>query len=514
MKRQLLGKLTALILLPLALFGGVQESVDKSALYRGDSVTYTISVSGRDVEFPTITEIDGNPILSTSGSQNISVVNGDFQKTVSKSFIFTPKESLEIPSYKVLVNGGVEMTKPIAVKIVEPSQDKSAPVVLDIRLSSEKVHVGEMVRFDLVFKQKPNVPIYKLDIEEPQFEDFWIKKMAGVKEGIEGEYTTKIYSYILFAQKSGKLSIPSVTANVGQLAQQQRRRGMDPFFNNAFGQQLRYTKVFSNELILDVEALPNRLELYGDFNIKAEVDKTTVTANKPLNLTVSVEGIGNIDDVKKFSLDIKGAVVYANEPVIKARVEGEDYLGSFEQKIVIIADGSYTIPPLELRYFDKASQKELVKQSAPIEITVTGGIAKVSTVQNTSGNTLEVSETIKERPALTESAVMTQNSWLELLYSALTGFGIGGLFVWLMMRSRSENIPKKSVARPIEQQIKKAKSDKALFELLLPYKKESALIDSALVQLEENLYRGAKHSIDKKALIKYFSGEVKEVELL
>jgi len=230
MKRQLLGRLTALLLLPLFLFADVKESVDKNALYRGDSVTYTIAVSGKDVEFPTITEIGGNPILSTSGSQNISIVNGDFQKTVSKSYIFTPKDSLEIPSYKVLVNGGVEMTKPITVKIVEPSQDKSAPIGLDIRLSKENVRVGEMVRFDLVFKQKPNVPIYKLDIEEPQFEDFWVKKIAGDTAGVEGEYTTKTYSYLLFAQRSGKLSIPSVTANIGQLAQA-NRRSIDPFFD-------------------------------------------------------------------------------------------------------------------------------------------------------------------------------------------------------------------------------------------------------------------------------------------
>ncbi|MGB5964036.1 MAG: BatD family protein [Sulfurimonadaceae bacterium] len=513
MKRQLLGKLTALMFLPLFLFADVKESVDKNALYMGDSVTYTITVVGKDVEFPTITEIDGNPILSTSGSQNISIINGDFQKTVSKSYIFTPKDSLEIPSYKVLLNGGVEMTKPIGIKIVEPSQDKSAPVVLDIRLSKQNAHVGELVRFDLVFKQKPNVPVYKLDIEEPQFEDFWVKKMAGSKEGVEGEYTTKTYSYLLFAQRSGELSIPSVTANVGQLAQQQRR-GMDPFFNSAFGQQLRYTKVFSNELILNVEALPNGLELYGDFNIDVEADRTAVAANKPLNITISIEGIGNIDDVKKYTLDIEGAVIYANEPVIKARVEGEDYLGSFEQKIVIIADGSYTIPPLQLRYFDRESQKEVIKESQPIEITVTGGVAKVSTVQSSPESKIELSQEIKAKPELTEKAVATTSDWRKLLYAVFVGFGIGGLFVWLMMRSRSENAPKKSVATPIETQIKKAKNDKALFELLLPYKKESDVVETALVQLEENLYRGANNSVDKKVLIKYFSEEEQEIELI
>ncbi len=510
MKRQLLGKLIILLLLPLALFGDVKESVDKNALYRGDSVTYTIAVSGKDVEFPTIIEIGGNPILSTSGSQNISVINGDFQKTVSKSYVFTPKESLEIPSYKVLVNGGVEMTRAVGIKIVEPSQDKSAPVVLDIHLSKEKVKVGEVVRFDLIFKKKPNIPVYKLDIDEPVFEDFWVKKLDGVQEGVDGEYTTRIHSYLLFAQRSGTLKIPSVTANVGQLSQQRRGRS-DPFFNSAFGQQVRYSKVFSNNVSVLVEALPNNLELYGDFNINTKVDKTVVAANKPLNLTVSVDGIGNIDDVKKYSLDIEGAVIYANEPEIKSRVDGDEYVGRFEQKIVIIADGSYTIPPLELRYFDRVSQKEVIKRSEAISITVTGGIAKVSTVQSASNNNLEVSQEIREPVSGKEAG--SAYDWVQLLYAALTGFVIGGLFIWLMMRSRLESAPKKSVVIPMEIQIKKAKDDKALFELLLPYKKESPVIDAALVQLEENLYRGADNSVEKKVLMKYFCRGEKEVEL-
>ena len=512
MKRQLLGSLLALILLPIALLGNTKGSVDKNALYRGDSVTYTISVSGRDVEFPSITEIGGYPILSTSGAQNISVINGDFQKTVSKSYIFTPKASIEIPSYKVLVNGGVEMTRTISIKIVEPSHDSSAPVVLDINLSKVNVHVGEVVRFDLTFKKKPTIPVYKLEIEDPKFEDFWVQKLKGVKEGVDGEYTTQTYSYLLFAQKSGVLKIPSVTANIGQLSQQ-KRRGVDPFFNSAFGQSVKYTKVFSNALSLEVEALPNGLELYGDFDIKVDVDTKSVRANKPLNLTIKVEGLGNIDDVRKFELDLPDAVIYANEPLIKSHVVGDKYLGYFEQKIVIIAESSYTIPPLKLRYFDEETQKEVIKESKAIDISVTGGVVKAPTVASASQGKLEVSQEIGAKSSLEGNSGLKQD-WLLILTAALVGFGLGGLFVWLMMRSRSENVPKKSVVTPIETQIKKAKSDKALFELLLPYKKESPAVDTALIQLEENLYRGANNSVDKKGLIHYFNREENEIELV
>ena len=511
MTRLPLGKIAALLLLPIFLFAGVDVNVDKNALYAGDEVTYTITVSGKDVEFPDITSIDGSPILGTNSSQNISIINGSYQKTVSRSYTFRPKRSLEIPSYKVLVNGGVEMTKPVKVKIVQPSQDKSAPVVLDMRLSKEKAHVGEAVRFDLVFKKKPGAEVDKLEIAEPVFEGFWVKKIDGVQQGVENGYATQTYSYLLFPQKSGTLQIPAVLAKVGRYVQ--ARRGLDPFFDNAFGRNLRVSQVVSNEASLEVDALPNGLELYGDFDIKTAVDKTTAAANKPVNLTVSIDGVGNIDDIKKFSLDIDGAVIYANEPEIKGRVAGDDYLGSFEQKIVIIADRNYTIPSMTLRYFDRESRKEVVKKSAAIAVKVTGGTAKAAAPQSGTAPKIEVAEAIKERPA-PEQAAVQEMSWRELLYAGAVGFGAGALFAWLLVRSRSESMSKKRAESPVAHRVKTAKDDRALFELLLPFRKESATVDTALAQLEENLYRGGKNSVDKKALIAYFNGEEKEVELV
>jgi len=33
------------------------------------------------------------------------------------------------------------------------------------------------------------------------------------------------------------------------------------------------------------------------------------------------------------------------------------YRGEFTQKIAIISDGNFTIPPLELKYFDRANRE-------------------------------------------------------------------------------------------------------------------------------------------------------------
>ncbi len=509
MKRLQLGKILLLLMLPLLAWGGVSATVDKNALYRGDNVTLTIAATGDDIEFPEINEIGGNPIISQSRSQNLSMINGSFTKTISKSFTFSPQKSLRIPSYSVTIDGAVEKTAEIEVKIVVPSQDKSAPVVLDVNLSKTEVHVGEPVMFSVTFKKKPNIPIYKLDIEEPKFEGFWVKKIEGMEKGTDGEYSTQTTRYLLFAQKSGTIEIPPLTAKIGQLTRNSRR-GMDPFFSSAFGQQIQYTKIFSNGVSLHAKPLPSGLELYGQFKIRAEVDRTTVLANKPVNVTLTVEGVGNIDDVQKFNLDIAGAVVYANEPTVESYTENGAYGGVFKQKIVVIADQNYTIPPLTLRYFDAKTASEQQVETAPIKVEVTGGVATKSTLSTPQQNSgLEV----PKESAKSEVAVVPSTSYSEMALSALVGFLMGALLVWLMMRDR---VQKKRVVKvdTIEKQIKSAKDDKALFELLLPYKNQDKGVDEVLEALAENLYHSANHKIDKKVLLDFFNEEEKVVELL
>jgi hypothetical protein len=52
--------------------------------------------------------------------------------------------------------------------------------------------------------------------------------------------------------------------------------------------------------------------------------------------------------------------------------------------------------------------------------------------------------------------------------------------------------------------IRKAKSDKALFEILLPYSKKDKIISNALNKLEANIYRGDTNKIDKEELMEVF----------
>ncbi len=510
-----LGKIVlALFFTAATLFAGsVSATLDRQEIFRGDTAKLTITAEGNDVQFPVITKIGGTPVLGTSTAQQTTIINGAVTQTRSKSYTFAPQQTTKIPPFSVEVDGKVYKTDPLTLKVVKPTAAKAgAPFVLEMHLDKNRVKVGESVRLDLKFKQKRGVKADKIEITPPSLQNFWVKEIKGAKQTLEGDYIVQTYSYLLFPQKPGDFTIPSVVANIGVRAKRRSAFGgfNDPFFDdpffNSFVSSIEWKKVFSNEAKLHVDPLPDNLEVYGDFTIDAKVDKTEVAANKPVNLTITIEGEGNVDDIKKFDLDIPDAIVYADEPKVTSSLVNGKYVGKFTQKIAIVADHDYTIPPIEFTYFDAKTQQKVTKKTEPITIKVKGGSAKAAVNQPPK---VEASDELKKEIAASEETqtgatkVVTKEvesgaKWLYLL----AGMLLGGGLTWFFMNSRPFEAQK--APKPITKQIKKAKSDKELYALLLPYAKEGDFIQEVLHKLEENLYKGAHHKIDRNEIVDFF----------
>ena len=96
--------------------------------------------------------------------------------------------------------------------------------------------------------------------------------------------------------------------------------------------------------------------------------------------------------------------------------------------------------------------------------------------------------------------MVKEDSYIKYLFLAL-GFILGALSVYSFNRFQNRATKKES---DIVKMIRKAKSDKALFEILLPYAKKEKVIANALDKLEANIYKGAKNKIDKEELMEVF----------
>jgi hypothetical protein len=107
----------------------------------------------------------------------------------------------------------------------------------------------------------------------------------------------------------------------------------------------------------------------------------------------------------------------------------------------------------------------------------------------TNGTTIETQKVI----------VKTVDSNIKYLYG-LVGLILGGAIVYLLL---TRNIKKEKIEKPISKKIKQAKSDKELYDILLPYSQNKD-ITTYIKILEENIYNQGEIKIDKKELIEIF----------
>ena len=503
--KQTFGKITKLFLILIFTsfaFAEVKVSLSSSTIYEDNIVNFIITADGNNIVFPKINDIEGNSIIGTSSSESISMINTNITRTTSKTYSFRASKSLTIPSFIVQADGEEYKTKELNLSVLKPTASKKgSEFMVELSLDKNESYVGEALTLSISFKAKQNARADQVQLGEPKLEDFWVKKKEEVTHSTEGEYVVQTLHYKLFPQKSGEYTIPAIETLVGKIERRKRQAGGffdDPFFNS-MTQQLHWQKVYSNSLKLKVNPLPNGLELYGNYQIQAEVDKQKVQANKPVNLTISVKGEGNIDDVKKFEFDIANVIIYADEPKISSKEVHGIYQGVFREKVALIADQNFTIPALELNYFDKATKTVKTIHTEPINIEVVG--ATKTDVSTASTIEVSPSQTI-QAPAKVEKEIVIEKEDAYLKYLFLFIGLIIGVVLMLLLNLLTNKEKKQEIN--IVKMIKKAKDDRALFNLLLPYSKEHNVISNALNRLEENLYKEASHKIDREDLMEIF----------
>lgn len=498
--KKILGSIFATVLFCTTLLAGVKTSVDRNAIYSGESVNFTIIIDGKNPKFPNLNKIAGYGVQGVSSANSINIINGNYKSTTSRTYNFSPLKSVTIPSYKVEIDGKKYDTDKIKVNVVKLAASKGGDKFsISMEMDKNDVFVGEPIKLDIKFKYKLDAKADKVNITEPKVEDFWVKKSDKPIKSIKGDTVIQTYHYLIFPQKQGDFTINPIEANVGAL--RKRNRGgnffRDPFFD-AFDQTIQWRKYVSNKLFVHVKPLPNNLEVYGSFNIKASVDKTEVKANKPVNLTIKIGGNGNIDDVKKFDLDINNIVIYSDEPKIKAGTNSGIYGGVFTQKVALIGDNNFAIPALKFTYYDKNLKKVVTKETKPIEIRVKGGKKSEITPKLATKTNNKIQNAPQVTKVIQKNEISTEKGYLYLFIGFLFGILVSiGYFKFINRTKVKKEIP-------IITKIKKSKNDKELFEALLPYGKSDNFIKNILETLEENIYGNKKTKVDKKEIIQHF----------
>ena len=259
---------------------------------------------------------------------------------------------------------------------------------LFIRVSANKTHVHEQEPILLTYKVYTLVELTQLngkmpdltgfhsqEVELPQQKSFHIEKVNG------RNYKCVTWSqYVMYPQMTGKLEIPSITFK-GIVVQE--NRNVDPFeafFNGGSGYVEVNRDIVAPGLTVQVDSLPSKPENFsggvGRFNISAQIENQEVKAGDPIKLRVVVGGTGNLKLIKqpevKFPKDFDK---YDPEVTDMTKLTSNGVEGNMVYDFIAVPrnQGDYTIPAVELVYYDTGANGYKTVRTQPFQLKVNPG---------------------------------------------------------------------------------------------------------------------------------------------
>ena len=348
-----------------------------------------------------------------SMQSSYQMINGHTSSTSSITYTYivcaTKNGTFTISPAHVVVNGKSIASNSLTIKVSGTAQSGSSSRQrqndddggemrdagsaisgsdLFIKVSANKKRVHEQEPILLTYKVYTLVSLTQLRGDMPDLKSFYSQEVdlpqqkSFSVERVNGRpYRTCTWSqYVMFPQMTGKLQIPSITFE-GIVVQQ--NRNVDPFeafFNGGSGYIEVKKKIVAPSIEIQVDPLPERPANFsggvGQFNISAQLDKTSTKANDPVSLRIIVSGVGNLKLIKQPVINIpKDFDKYDPKITDQTKLTNNGLEGSkiYDFLIVPRHQGKYEIPPVEFTYFDTTTGSYKTARSESFTLDVAKG---------------------------------------------------------------------------------------------------------------------------------------------
>lgn len=410
-----------------ACFSQVIRVSTPSRVEAGENFRVSFKVTTQDVDdfrsglhSTDVVEVIAGPY--TSSESSFQMVNGHTSSSSSITYTYTlyaAKSGVyNIPAAHARVGGKQISSRPAKVTVVCSAQGRgnNSPKMheddnypphmkvagsaisgrdLFIKVSANKRKVYEQEPILLTYKVYTLVDLTQLEGKMPELTGFHTQEIPLPQqksfhiERVNGKpYRTVTWSqYVMYPQMTGKMEIPSITFK-GIVVQQ--NRSVDPFeafFNGGSGYVEVKRNIVAPSIKIDVLPLPHKPANFsggvGKFNISAQLNKNELKAGDPLSLRIVVGGIGNLKLIKQPVVNFpKDWDKYDPKVTDKTKLTSNGLEGNMIYDILAVPrnQGHYTIPPVELTYYDTSLNQYKTIKTQSFEIEVAKGDGSRSSV--------------------------------------------------------------------------------------------------------------------------------------
>ena len=368
----------------------IEETVKLVVKFNGGSPDGTPDLSGLAKDFD---------VLGTSQSSRTSIINGKMESSTEWVSTLAPKRegAIVIPPIPV----GAEVSLPLTLKVLpagNPGKSGTArDVFLEVQVGPKNLYVQSQVTVRV--KLYHALSLREGSLDEPKAPDVLVQKLGedrSYETVIDGRrYGVIERQYALFPQKSGTVTIPSLTFT-GKVPDQQGRRSLfDDMMGNRpglfsadpFG-TLRTVRTRSESFTLTVQPIPSTVQgdtwlpaqefllqeswLPEDFEKEAKV-------GEPITRTITMVAKGlmgtQLPDLPV--ADEPNVNVYPDQAKTETRVEDAMAIGIRQQKMAFVPTtaGTLHLPEVRVPWWDsKAKQHRMaVLPSRIVDILPEGG---------------------------------------------------------------------------------------------------------------------------------------------
>ena len=255
----------------------------------------------------------------------------------------------------------LSITLPVSAQPV-PSDDSLFVIA---QVDNERPFLGQQITYLTKIYRHKDFP-HTVSYQAPDFAGFW-----NVRETEEDEYGETVNSKVYTVNELRTILFPSV---VGTVEIEPARLTVPD------GQADKPVVVESSSITVEVQPLPSAAPegfagAVGRFEISAEVDSTSAQMNESVQLTVKVEGKGNIDALPEplWPNFTDWRVVQSPTTSSSEVVEGQ-LVGSRTYKSILVPEsaGELTVPEISYGYYDPEIGNYVHASTNPIVVSIAG----------------------------------------------------------------------------------------------------------------------------------------------
>ncbi len=390
--------------------GTVTARLESSQISLGETVDLVIEIEppslSTPVEEPDLPRLPAI-VVGRSRASQVQVIGTRVRRTIVHRFTLQPLDAgtMRIPPLEIVVGDRSVVTAALDLEIIdrgeawrvgrhegEPADGGPPPFFVTARVDRDHAYVGEQVTLTFAFYHDPRAPLAESpDYDPPNTPGFWRIELDPEPilstEQVGGRtYRVQRFHYALFALTAGEHEIRSASVRIVE---------PDPleWWRRTGTRTLRTDPLVVTADSLPREAPPGFDGAVGRYALEGDMRRSTTLAGVPVELEITVRGVGNPTVIGAPALPawpdvvVRAPVVETETEIVRRAVHGE---ANFRYLLSPQTPGRLDLGVAQLVYFDPTVGAYAVDTLAlgEIEVVPSPAAPTVTRVSTPEGPTL------------------------------------------------------------------------------------------------------------------------------